>query len=456
MNLFLIPKDKMVEAISVLVVSLTTLVALAVASYAYGMANVEEIKANWVQYRCNPMYMPLAGMMGSDVGSNFIDCTMQSVNTYAGFVLDPIYNNFTILTDTIKMILDSMNSMRAAVNGASSGFLMIVQSVLGKLQNTFQTVIQLIGRTRTIVNRMIASFAVLMNIVSTGVQTGQSVANGPIGKAGAFLQHCFHPDTLIPLAGGVVIRISDIENGDIMMNGHTVQGVMQFDGMETPMFTLPDPLGDIVVSGSHKVLYNNTWIRVENHPAVTPHNVCPRIYCLNVEGREFPIGHHIFKDYEETDDPAILRGFFKRVYAVDDPTLQVKLDSPLLYRFTGVGPESIVILKDGSGKAAEAVQIGDQLMNGGAVIGRIVHESVELTSYRGCSVARGTLVDDQRFAVAPSYGHTGPVIQFVTEGGRFALANPSGDPNEIVVGDARENAAAPTAWHWRDRKVCGL
>jgi hypothetical protein len=177
---------------------------------------------------------------------------------------------------------------------------------------------------------------------------------------------------------------------------------------------------------------------------------------LNVEGREFPIGHHIFKDYEETDDPAILRGFFKRVYAVDDPTLQVKLDSPLLYRFTGVGPESIVILKDGSGKAAESVQIGDRLMNGGAVIGRIVHGSVELTSYRGCTVARGTLVDDQRFAVAPSYSHTGPVIQFVTEGGRFALANPSGDPNEIVVGDARENAAAPTAWHWRDRKVCAL
>jgi hypothetical protein len=97
--------------------------------------------------------------------------------------MDPVYNNFNILTNILQTILGSMDSMRSAMAGASNGFLGIVQTTFGKLQNTFQQVIQLFGRVRSIMNRMVTSFAVLMNIVSTGVQTGQSVANGPIGQA---------------------------------------------------------------------------------------------------------------------------------------------------------------------------------------------------------------------------------------------------------------------------------
>ena len=111
------------DLISVLVVLVCTLIAIFAALYAYGMSNLQEIKDNWVQYRCNPVYMPMAGMVGSDISSNFLNCTLQSVNTYAGFVMDPIYQNFKILTSMFKGLLESMNAMRAAVTGASSGFM---------------------------------------------------------------------------------------------------------------------------------------------------------------------------------------------------------------------------------------------------------------------------------------------------------------------------------------------
>ena len=444
------------EIISVLVVLFTTVVAIVVASYAYGMANLEEIKTNWVQYRCNPVYMPLAGMVGSDVASNFMNCTLQSVNTYAGFVMDPIYNNFKILTDTIKMILNSMNSMRAAVNGASSGFLQIVQSVLGKLQNTFQVVIQLINRSRTIMNRMVASFAILMNIVTSGVQTGQSVANGPIGRAGQFLQHCFHPDTEIALLNNMKLRIADIEPGDILANGRMVKSTLVFDGMETPMFSIDG----ITVSWNHKILYNGRWIRVENHPHAVQTYVCPRIYCLNVEGREFSIGHHTFKDYEETDDPEILAEFFAMVqrshgaYGYTDP---LKYLTPLRYRFTGVAPEAVVLMENGSQKCAWDVQIGDRLLHGGSVIGRAVHNSVERCSFRGCTIAIGTWIHDPSgngvYACtddATRHYPRGHAVQFLTETAKYAIMPP--DQNEIIVGDIRETTDA-LVWIWRDAQV---
>ena len=115
------------DLVSVLVVFLSTVLAFGAAIYAYGVANLEDIKDNWVQYRCNPLYMPLADLVGSDIFTNFTNCTLQATHSYAGVVLDPIYKNFTILTDTVNLIMNSMNDMRAAITGASSGFLHIIQ-----------------------------------------------------------------------------------------------------------------------------------------------------------------------------------------------------------------------------------------------------------------------------------------------------------------------------------------
>ena len=439
------------EIISVLVVLIATLVAGFVASYAYGMSRLDEIKTNWIQYRCNPAYMPLAGFVGSDVASNFMYCTLQSVNTYAGFALDPIYDNFKILTDTIGMILNSMNSMRAAVNGASTGFLQISGSVIGKMQNSFQIVMQLMSRVRVLMNRMIASFAILMNIVTTGVQTGQSVANGPIGRAGQFLSHCFHPDTDIALLNNVHVPISHVVPGYVLANGRVVKSVLEFDGMETPMFMLDD----IVVSGNHKVRRGDRWIRVDKHPDAVPHLMCPRIFCMNVEGREMAIGAYVFKDYEETDDPVVMADFFDDVQAYYG-TLRTeqKTDMPLRYRFTGVDPMTKILMEDGSEKHAYEVQIRDRLLYGGSVIGRAVHDSVELTKFRGCVLACGTWLHDPcGKGVSAVFGETqdrGQVVQFLTDTGRYAAA--SEDRNELVISDVRDTPDI-AIWKKRDSRV---
>jgi len=51
--------------------AVVTLVALIAASYAFALGQVDHIKKNWVQYRCNTIYMPVDGMVGDDVLSNF-------------------------------------------------------------------------------------------------------------------------------------------------------------------------------------------------------------------------------------------------------------------------------------------------------------------------------------------------------------------------------------------------
>jgi len=439
---------------SVLVVLITTLVAIFAGLYAYGLAHLQEIKMNWVQYRCNPIYMPIAGMVGSDISTNFMNCTLQSVNTYAGFIMDPIYKNFNILTGTLQTILGSMNSMRSAMAGASGGFLSIIQGTFGKLQNTFNTVIQLIGRVRSIMNRMMTSFAVLMNIISTGLQTGQSVANGPIGKAAEFF--CFQADTLIDMPGEATAKIMDIRPGQYLRSGALVKSVLVFDGSRTEM----KRVGKVYVSGNHKVLLDGKWIRVENHPEAVGAPSFKRIYCLNVEGEHtIQSEGYSFKDYEETDNPIILRKFFQQVEAYYGTlTCPPKLENPLKYRYTGVRPSTFIMMSSASGdvaKLAREVRIGDILNNKSRVQAIIHHSNVQMSSFEYGAFALGTWIKRDSRGITPlidDYAENdyGDVIQFIVEGSQYDVLTACGgrftvlDDHEVPDEDIHD---------WRDEQI---
>ena len=441
---------------SILVVLATTLVAILVGTYAYGVANLEEIKMNWVQYRCNPVYMPLAGMVGSDISTNFMNCTLQSVNTYAGFIMDPIYQNFNILTGILKTILGSMDFMRSSMAGASNGFLGIIRGTFGKLQNTFQQVIQLFGRVRSIMNRMITSFAVLMNIVSTGVQTGQSVANGPIGKAAEFF--CFQSDTLVDMIGEGAEMIRNIQPGQYLRSGALVKSALVFDGSKTEM----KRLGKVYISGNHKVLHDGKWIRVENHPDAVGAPSFNRIYCLNVEGEHtIQSEGYTFKDYEETDNSGILTKFFQQVEAhYGTLTSHEKLENPLKYRYTGVRPSTFIIMKGSSGdrvKTAGEVRIGDILNNEMRVQAIIRHSGVRMSSFEGSTFALGTWIQHSSRGVTPvleeecgTEDDYADVIQFIVEGSQYEVLTPYGgrftvlDDHEVPDEDIHD---------WRDEQI---
>ena len=438
---------------SVFAVFTATVMAILAGTYAYGVANLEEIKLNWVQYRCNPVYMPLAGMVGSDIATNFMNCTLQSVNAYAGFVMDPIYQNFNILTDILETILGSMDFMRSSMAGASNGFLGIIEGTFGKLQNTFQQVIQLFGRVRSIMNRMMTSFAILMNIVTTGLQTGQSVANGPIGQAAEFF--CFQGDTLVDMLGDGVELIRKIQPGQYLRTGALVKSVLVFDGSKTEM----KRLGKVHVSGNHKVLHDGKWIRVENHPDATASPSFKHIYCLNVEGEHAIRSEgYTFKDYEETDSPEILTKFFQQVEAYYGTlTSRQKLADPLKYRYTGVRPSMFIVMGGEVAKVASHVQIGDVLSNGKRVQAVIRHSRANMSSFEGGSFALGTWIKHSSRGVTPvleedfgSENDCADVVQFIVEGSQYEVLTPYGgrftvlDDHEVPDEDIHD---------WRDEQI---
>jgi len=165
-----------------ILVGTTTVVAIAASSYLFALTQLDHIKKNWSQYRCNPIYMPVAGMVGDDPFSNFTKCTMKGFHDYAGFIMDPIVQEFDVVNDTIDEIGGAMADMRSMLSSTRGGFMGIIGSVFGKLQNTMSSIQYIIIRMRTLMARLVGVMMSFVMIFYTGMETGQSVINGPIYK----------------------------------------------------------------------------------------------------------------------------------------------------------------------------------------------------------------------------------------------------------------------------------
>jgi hypothetical protein len=159
---------------------IATLVAIGASMYYFALSQVDFLKRNWVKYRCNPIYMPVANLVGDDVFTNFTKCTMKGFHDYAGFVMDPIMAEFDTVGSTVGEIGGALGDIRSTMASMRGGFMGIIGSVFGKIQNLMSSIQYIIIRMRTLLSRIMGVMMSFMLIFYTGMETGQSVVNGPI------------------------------------------------------------------------------------------------------------------------------------------------------------------------------------------------------------------------------------------------------------------------------------
>lgn len=273
--------------------------------YMLVMNNIKDLKDNWPIYRCNPAYMPFAGLVGKDPFKNFTDCTMKSFQDYTGFVVDPIMAQFSQVTGVVTQIGGAMNDMRGMMAQTRTGFLGIVGTVFGKIENLMSQFQYIIIRMRTLMARLVGIMMSFVYIFYAGEQTGQSLINGPVGKTMNFL--CFDEDTVIKTNSGNITYMKNLKLGDTLPHINTVTSVYSIDGTDVPMYIL----GNTKVSGGHKVWHKDKFIPVAEHPNAVRTHDSKRLVCINTHLRSFRIEGHIFMDFTEVGvvsgiaDPAL-------------------------------------------------------------------------------------------------------------------------------------------------------
>jgi len=289
----------------IVIFAITTLVAIITSFYLFGLSRVQYLKQHWAEYRCNPVYMPMAGFVGDSVVSNFTKCTMKGFQDYAGFMMDPIMAEFSIVNDTLSEVGTTMNSMRSMMSSTRNGFLGIIGSVFGKIQNLTSQFQYIIVRMRTLLSRIVGTMLSFVYIFYSGMETGTSVMNGPIGKTVSFL--CFDPNTPVVLKSNRAVSMKNLIVGDVLYTGETVTSVYKVDAKGVDMYYL----NGVIVSGNHKVKYEDTFIKVKHHPyANKTENTYPFLSCFNTDTHRIHLRGIEFLDFIESEKiiPSISSG----------------------------------------------------------------------------------------------------------------------------------------------------
>lgn len=292
---------------------LTLIIIIAFAlpmSYQSLSVSLDAIKDDWPKYRCNPVFMPFASQFGEDTMTNFTNCTQNIVKDIAGYVLKPMEYSMSLLGTLGSRFENSLNSVRKMIDKIRN----LAKSVFGQIYGIFLNILiefqQMIIAIKDMVGKVMGVMMTFMYMLDGSVKTMKSVWNGPPGQLLRGL--CFHPSTKIKLNNGNIIKIKDIEHGDILKNGEIVYATMKIKNdsiledkyiSQLYEFDNSDVLTEnakILVSGSHLVKYNNAFIQAYQHPhakLVTKNS--KTLICLITNVHTIPIGDYTFGDWED-------------------------------------------------------------------------------------------------------------------------------------------------------------
>lgn len=381
-----------VPAFSWFIVGIGPILVLGVALYASFKSDLTEIKENWVKYRCYPNYMPFASSIDPTVGTteNFMYCMNLFGKAVLDTALDPIYSLFDVIGDLLTDLTNSTNVFRTVFVKISTVLLSTIQDVFGKILNVFSSLIGSLSHVQNIAGRVTSSawylafvaqssidmimsvFTFVYNLVKGivialfAISVILSLAYPPIlafaitlgTTVGVAYTQCFHPDTPIELRMGDVVRMKNVRVGDVLKDGQVVDARFVFKkDPSVKMFTL----NGVIVSGYHKVLHNEKYIFVSDHPDAT---VCTdpihHLISLSTSDHTIHLNGTTFTDYEEDSSTPVMDSIEKIV------------GLPLT-GYTMIDPHMYVILKNGKRARIDEVRPGDELKDGH--VSGVVHVS---------------------------------------------------------------------------------
>jgi len=393
-------------------------------SYIYVQKRINPIKANWTQERCSPAVIPFAGIINppGDKGAfeftyeNFNFCINNIIKETASFAMQPIEAVFRLLAKTFAGFEEAINDIRKLMSEVRSSVEEVSQDIMSRMLNVlipFQKTIiamkAMMGRAHAttvtgmytaigslwflisgllnvynlviaIVVGLIATVAGLwlipfgfgipealamtavlvaivvpLGLISTALKEVIDITG--VSHSVAAVPSCFKKGTLIRATNNTLYTIENIPLGTRIVGGGKVTAVFKLDASNEVMYQL----GNVSVSGSHKVKHEGEWIYVREHPkAVELGNFDdPYIYCLNTTNKVIKAGDYTFYDWDEVDTSNIFKYGCQELEEVHK-----KLEN-------GFHESTIVNVKEKGNIKISTVEVGDILENGEKVVGKV-------------------------------------------------------------------------------------
>jgi hypothetical protein len=278
-------------------------------AFVFYFSSLQEIKDNWPDYRCNPMYMPLS----DNIEQDFVFCMQNMQTSYMGYLLQPITFVTSYIGDILSTAVGEINDIRAMFDKVRTFISSIIQSVFGVFLNLVIEFQRITISIKDLIGKTIGVMVTLMYMVDGSIKTMNSTWNGPPGQMVQALGKCFDPHTILFLQNGKRKEMHEIELGEILIDGSIVETTMKIQNtLQEPFYEIiskdnkeekkKEGIASILVTGSHLIQdhQSNSFCLVKEFAGAKKTSIIsPYFCCLITNTHRIPIYEYVFWDWED-------------------------------------------------------------------------------------------------------------------------------------------------------------
>lgn len=336
--------------ISILINIFVIIIWISVISTIYAYMNLDYIRAHWNTEKCKPAGIMIGGKenMNECVKLVLKDVVGKSTLplTYGTLALTQIFLDLTKSVQQLRVMFDylrvSLTNITREIFGRIVALLIPLQSMFITVKDMFSrlyavfatslymgiatiltmkkvlemiltfVIVILISLASLIIVMWIFPFSWAIAAAFTAIFVSISVplvifaaAVGKVTDLGipkipSKPHVCFDKYTKLILCDNTIKPIYKIKIGDVLQDGSTVVSKLKLSKDESSMYYL----NGVLVTGTHLVKYQNTWIPVSFHPNSIELISYKRktLYCLNTNSGIIKISGNVFTDWNEMLD----------------------------------------------------------------------------------------------------------------------------------------------------------
>jgi hypothetical protein len=420
----------------------TTALFIGIFSYFVIRLQLEDIRENWQERRCDPFVIPVAHLIPTDPNidpaefsaENFQFCMNKVLDASIAIAAAPMQKGFTSQLQAIKPINDSINYLRSnalslleplnkLMNGLWAKVMIIVYQFLrifSKLSSAFDRIFGIavssifagIGMYRAIRNALnfviyviliilvillvivIFLFFLLIPVMPVILTTIGVISASIFGAAvgGMADSFCVAEGTLVAMKEGWK-KVEELKPGDELREG-IVEGVLEATGSLEHLVTIDG----VIIASCHIVRKGDDWVQAGKHPLAQPYKQSVKaLYCLNTSTRTWTVkgdsGDLLLRDWEELPLDASLsidaewEGLVH--YLLNDPSPRIWFPRMVVPGRGLLGAETLVKEKSRGSIRISEVKVGDQILDVDQSWTRVlaVYEDAQMVSRSGASPA---------------------------------------------------------------------
>lgn len=361
---------------------------------------------------------------------NFTFCVSNILGSIVGYFFTPIYKSLNIVLNSFEGIKDTLDGIRVMMRWLIDQVILLLDYILKMVMKLIHPIYMVLMKFQDSLNKTVGLLSIIINVIIAGLYSLTSVVSIimaisiavlvtlsilailffviwavfplnpiPLGIglgyvsvmlslivvvsiAVAFVGQilsvttaaippvpapgkpkCFDEKTLFQTQRGV-LPIKKLRIGDVLKNGSIIEGIFKLSSTDQNMYNL----NDIIVSGTHKVMYQNKMIDVSEHPqAVFVENYTkPIIYCLNTSNKRIYLKDHTFFDWDEIEE--------KDLHKLTEYSLIDEHKYELIHKYLdgGFHGNTSIELLDGQSVKIKNIKVNDVLRFGEIVKGVVI------------------------------------------------------------------------------------